>query len=308
MTSAPQTTDSPPLRHPDRRTRPGDPAAGRPVPARQRQVDRAHRDPVATRRGRARSTSSPRRPRRPCARSSRRRSTAEPGTEERKFGDVYSRASWTRTASSSSGCRAPPSRSRRRADVDLDRRRSSRDRRAASSVAARADSSSSSSTTTRATRSATWCSSSRAASACPTSRTSARRSSPRSARGYVELSSSGCSSLAGLSMPAERAERVFALETEIAAQHWDNVRIARQRGDLQPPTWNDVATAGGARRGARPEPWLDGIDAPTASFDEVVVRQPSFVEALPALVDGRAPRELEGLAALAGHPLERSAT
>ena len=61
-------------------------------------------------------------------------------------------------------------------------------------------------------------------------------------------------SLAGLSDPAERAARVFALETEIAAQHWDNVRTRDSQATYNLLPWSEVETLGGrgaARRLAR---------------------------------------------------------
>ncbi|MDQ1551065.1 MAG: putative endopeptidase, partial [Actinomycetota bacterium] len=89
--------------------------------------------------------------------------------------------------------------------------------------------------------------------------------------------------LAGLSMPAERAKRIYALETDLAAQHWDNVRSRDSEATYNLTTWKDIA-AGALARGLNLDPWLDGIDAPKHSFKEVVVRQPSFLEALPDLI------------------------
>src|SRR5476651_173983 len=89
--------------------------------------------------------------------------------------------------------------------------------------------------------------------------------------------------LAGLSMPAERAKRIYALETDLAAQHWDNVRSRDSEATYNLTTWKDIAKAA-ADGGLNLDPWLDGIDAPRHSFKEVVVRQPSFLEALPDLI------------------------
>jgi putative endopeptidase len=89
--------------------------------------------------------------------------------------------------------------------------------------------------------------------------------------------------LAGLSMPAERAKRIYALETDLAAQHWDNVRSRDSEATYNLTTWKDIA-GGALERGLNLDPWLDGIDAPKHSFKEVVVRQPSFLEALPDLI------------------------
>ena len=89
--------------------------------------------------------------------------------------------------------------------------------------------------------------------------------------------------LAGLSMPGERAKRIYALETDLAAQHWDNVRSRDSEATYNLTTWKDIKDDALAR-GLNLDPWLDGIDAPRHSFKEVVVRQPSFLEALPDLI------------------------
>jgi putative endopeptidase len=89
--------------------------------------------------------------------------------------------------------------------------------------------------------------------------------------------------LAGLSMPAERAKRIYALETDLAAQHWDNVRSRDSEATYNLTTWKEIAGAAAAK-GLNLNPWLDSIDAPKHAFDEIVVRQPSFLEALPELI------------------------
>jgi putative endopeptidase len=90
--------------------------------------------------------------------------------------------------------------------------------------------------------------------------------------------------LAGLDRPSQRAKRIFALETDIAKNHWDNVRSRDSEATYNLETWKDiVATA--ASGGLNLTAWLDGVDAPKGSFTEVVVRQPSFVGSLPSLID-----------------------
>ena len=87
--------------------------------------------------------------------------------------------------------------------------------------------------------------------------------------------------LAGLSHPAARAARVFALETEIAAQHWDNVRTRDSQATYNLLPWSEVETLAG------PAPlagWLTALDVPAGAFDEVVVREPSFVTGLGELL------------------------
>jgi putative endopeptidase len=89
--------------------------------------------------------------------------------------------------------------------------------------------------------------------------------------------------LAGLDRAGERAKRIFELETDIAKNHWDNVRSRDSEATYNPKKWSDVvatASAGGLNLAE----WLDGIDAPPGAFAEVVLRQPSFVESLPGLI------------------------
>ncbi|GAA3728893.1 M13 family metallopeptidase [Leifsonia bigeumensis] len=83
--------------------------------------------------------------------------------------------------------------------------------------------------------------------------------------------------LAGLDNAAERARRVFALETDIATHHWDNVasRDSEKTYNLRP--WAELA-------GPDLTGWLAALDPPKGSFDEVVVRQPSFLEGLGTLL------------------------
>ena len=82
--------------------------------------------------------------------------------------------------------------------------------------------------------------------------------------------------LAGLPEASASAGRVFELEKLIAAQHWDNVRSRDSEATYNLSTWADVAPAGLNH-------WLTALDPPTGSFDELVVRQPSFVEGTSAL-------------------------
>jgi putative endopeptidase len=89
--------------------------------------------------------------------------------------------------------------------------------------------------------------------------------------------------LAGLDRPDQRAKRIFALETDIAKNHWDNVRSRDSEATYNLEMWKDIAATAGAR-GLNIMAWLEGIDAPHSSFAEVVVRQPSFAESLPILI------------------------
>ena len=138
-------------------------------------------------------------------------------------------------------------------------------------------------------------------SACPTSRTTARRSSPTIRTAYLAYLER-MFALAGFDDAAERAARVFALETDDRRAPLGQRAHPRQRGDLQPD-------ALGRGRDA-----LAGT-APTSTAGSTALDVPDGVvrrgRRAPAelrrgarrAVDGRPPRRLDGLAALAGHPL-----
>ncbi|WP_430646914.1 M13 family metallopeptidase [Agromyces sp. GXS1127] len=86
--------------------------------------------------------------------------------------------------------------------------------------------------------------------------------------------------LAALDDAAARAERVFELETEIAKTHWTNVdsRDSQKTYNLMP--WSEVADAASVDL----DLWRDAMGVPEGAFDELVVRQPSFVEGVGALM------------------------
>jgi putative endopeptidase len=81
-------------------------------------------------------------------------------------------------------------------------------------------------------------------------------------------------------LPASYAETVMELETLLAAASWDRVvnRDAEKTYTLM--TLPALATNA---PGFDWEPWLTALDAPEHAFDEVVVRQPTFVTAAAAL-------------------------
>ncbi len=92
--------------------------------------------------------------------------------------------------------------------------------------------------------------------------------------------------LAGLESAAERARRVFALETDIATHHWDNVASRDSEKTYNLRAWAEAA--GPTAAGPDLTGWLAALDPPKGAFDEVVVRQPSYLEGLATLlVDGR---------------------
>ncbi|MGB3910560.1 MAG: M13-type metalloendopeptidase [Pseudolysinimonas sp.] len=89
--------------------------------------------------------------------------------------------------------------------------------------------------------------------------------------------------MAGIPDAAAAAARIFDLETAIAANHWDNVRCRDSVATYNPMSW-DAARALAGDNAALLGTWLDALDVPAASFAEVVVRQPSFLEGLAPLL------------------------
>ncbi|MCU1473422.1 MAG: peptidase [Amnibacterium sp.] len=83
-------------------------------------------------------------------------------------------------------------------------------------------------------------------------------------------------SLAGLSDAETRADRVLALETDIAAQHWDAVRTRDVQATYNPMSWAALVAEAGDR-GALLESWAAGLSAPVGALKEIVVREPSFL-------------------------------
>ncbi|WP_313278995.1 M13 family metallopeptidase [Timonella senegalensis] len=76
-----------------------------------------------------------------------------------------------------------------------------------------------------------------------------------------------------LDAATEQAQRLLALETKIAAHHWDVVRDRDSELTYNPMTFDDLAaSAPGFDFGA----WREGLGAPAGSFDTVVAREPDF--------------------------------
>lgn len=82
--------------------------------------------------------------------------------------------------------------------------------------------------------------------------------------------------LAGVTDAAARAARILALETAIAAQHWDNVKTRDSEATYNLTTWDEVTGF---------DLWLAALDVPKGALDELVVREPSFVAGLATLID-----------------------
>ena len=114
--------------------------------------------------------------------------------------------------------------------------------------------------------------------------------------------------LAGVPNAAASADRIFALETELATHHWDNVRSRDAVATYNLMTWEQVTELAGIDL----HPWLEGT-APGRgdAFAEANVYQPSFLEGLGSLlVDDRLDdwrawvrfRIVHGAAAFLSHP------
>ncbi|GAB2528088.1 M13 family metallopeptidase [Paramicrobacterium agarici] len=89
--------------------------------------------------------------------------------------------------------------------------------------------------------------------------------------------------LGGLDDAAARAQRVFDLETELAAQHWDNVATRDAQKTYNLYSGEDAL---GLIKGVDMSPWTNALDMPDDALAEIVVMQPSYLEGLgPLLVD-----------------------
>jgi putative endopeptidase len=86
--------------------------------------------------------------------------------------------------------------------------------------------------------------------------------------------------LADLVEPEDRAARVFELETAIAAVHWDNVASRDSEKTYNLYQWADASSAASVDLNI----WRDSMGVPDGAFDELVLRQPSFVEGLGGLL------------------------
>ena len=73
------------------------------------------------------------------------------------------------------------------------------------------------------------------------------------------------------------ARRVMALETRLAASHWDNVRT---RDAVATYTKVDRAGLQEMAPGLDWSAWLEGLGAPPSTLDEVVVREPDYLTGL----------------------------
>jgi len=86
--------------------------------------------------------------------------------------------------------------------------------------------------------------------------------------------------LAEVGDAAERADRVVALEHEIAAAHWDKVATRDAERTYNLRTWADVEALAGDVPIAV---WRDAMGIPAEATEEIVVRQPTFISAVMGL-------------------------
>ncbi len=93
--------------------------------------------------------------------------------------------------------------------------------------------------------------------------------------------------LAGVEDAQARAARVFALETEIAKRHWDNVASRDSEKTYNLLTFEAAdelfAVPGADGSSVTLAQWASAFGAPEGAFNEVVVRQPSFLHELAEL-------------------------
>jgi putative endopeptidase len=87
--------------------------------------------------------------------------------------------------------------------------------------------------------------------------------------------------LAGFADGGDRTDNVIALETALAAAHWDNVRTRDSQATYNKLPWSEVAALA---RDIDLRQWWEAIDAPAGAFETVVVREPSYVTGLAELL------------------------
>ena len=89
--------------------------------------------------------------------------------------------------------------------------------------------------------------------------------------------------LAGFADGGERTDNVIALETALAARHWDNVTTRDSQKTYNKLSWAEVAALAAD---VHLQHWWESIDAPAGAFQTVVVREPSFITGLSELLHG----------------------
>ncbi len=88
--------------------------------------------------------------------------------------------------------------------------------------------------------------------------------------------------LAGIPDAADKATRIMALETRLAAAHWDAVRTRDAVKTYNAHTFAELESLAPQYDWRA---WLQGLGAPDGAFDKVVVREPSFLTGLGEALD-----------------------
>lgn len=83
--------------------------------------------------------------------------------------------------------------------------------------------------------------------------------------------------LVGVPEPAALADRVMALETEIASHHWDQVRCRDMQAGYNPMPFTDLAAS---HPGLFLTAWREAAEIPESVLGTVIVNQPSFFDEL----------------------------
>jgi putative endopeptidase len=89
--------------------------------------------------------------------------------------------------------------------------------------------------------------------------------------------------LCGLDEPGGRAARVMGWETQLASQHWDNVRCRDAEATYNPHTVAELRSTLGDFSW---EVWREATGIPAEKFASVILRQPSFIQGLSSLWSG----------------------
>ncbi|MDO9378589.1 MAG: M13-type metalloendopeptidase [Nocardioidaceae bacterium] len=87
--------------------------------------------------------------------------------------------------------------------------------------------------------------------------------------------------LAGVDDPAARAERILALETLVAAQHWDRVACRDAQKTYNPTTFDELVAATPSFDWTT---WAGAAAIDLSALERVVVRQPSYLVGLESLL------------------------
>jgi len=87
--------------------------------------------------------------------------------------------------------------------------------------------------------------------------------------------------LSGFSDAADRAARVYSIEEKFAAVHWDNVKTRDTHATYNLVGWDEFATS----LGPVAAPWREALGVADNVFNEVVVREPSFIEGARAILE-----------------------